>query len=448
LAASRRGLATLGMALRRPSAVAGLAFLLALALISVYTLVSVPYPVAVRRWNHEAAVWINQPQSALPEWANLFRRHDLPRSLFLSSRADPAHKTVTPLSEDVKEIILTFDFDYPYGGFPEGLLLDLFPRQETKRPFVALTWLTPDGREYSLGEYSFDRPLRLFFDQNLKLPRELAGTMPQESLFTDPAAREQALPGRYQLRVEGLVFEADADLEAEFRLTGRVFGWAGTDFQRRDMLLALAWGAPVALAFGLLGAVGTTLLTVLVAATGAWFGGWVDGVVQRLTEINLILPVFPILLILYNFHAKSLWVLLGAVVLLGIFGNAVKTYRAVFLQAKEAPYVEAARAYGASDLRIISHYLIPRILPVVVPQLILTVPTFVYLEATLAFLNMSDPVLPTWGKLIQAGIVNGGLTGASHTLLFPAGLAFLTASAFLLVGYALERVLNPRLAEH
>jgi peptide/nickel transport system permease protein len=408
----------------------------------------VPYAVAVQRWNYEAAVWINQPQNALPEWVNLFRRHDLPRSLALSSQADPALKTVTPLSPDVKEIILAFTFDYPYGGFPQDLVLDLNPRQAAKLPFVSLSWHTPDGREYDLGAYNFDAPLRLFFDQNVKLPRELAGTIPQESLFADPGAPRRALPGTYTLRAEGLVFEADADLEGAFRLTGQVFGWAGTDYQRRDVLLALAWGAPVALAFGLLGAVGTTLLTVLVAAAGAWFGGWVDGLVQRLTEINLILPVFPILLIVYNFYANSLWIVLGVVVLIGIFGNAVKTYRAIFLQAKEAPYVEAARAYGASDLRVIAFYLLPRVGSVILPQLILTVPTYVYLEATLAFLNMSDPVLPTWGKLIQAAIVNGGLTGAYHTLLLPAGLAFLTASAFLLIGYALERVLNPRLADH
>jgi peptide/nickel transport system permease protein len=435
-------------ALRAPAPLAGLCFLLALVAVSLYTVVAVPYPEAVRLWNHDSAVWATRPQKALPEWINLFRQEDLPRSLTLSSQADPALKTVTALSDDVKEIVLTFAFDYPYAGFPQALVLNIDPQFAAKRPFVSLAWLTPDGRELSLGDFSFDRPQNLIFAQSLKLPRELAGTAPEVSLFTDPGApTRRALPGRYTLRVEGLVFEAAADLDAEFRLFGQVYGWAGTDHQRRDTLLALAWGAPVALAFGLLGAVATTFLTVLVAAAGAWFGGWVDGLAQRLTEINLILPAFPILLILYNFYTKSLWVLLGVVVLLGIFGSALKTYRAAFLQIKEAPYVEAARAYGASDLRLIGHYLVPRILPLLIPQLILTVPTYVYLEATLAFLNMSDPLLPTWGKLIQGSIANGGLTTAPHTLLLPAGILLLTAGAFMLVGYALERVLNPRLAD-
>jgi peptide/nickel transport system permease protein len=151
------------------------------------------------------------------------------------------------------------------------------------------------------------------------------------------------------------------------------------------------------------------------------------------------------MLIVYSFYAKNVWALLGIAILLGIFGSAVKTYRAAFLQVKEAPYVEAARSYGASDWRIIFRYLVPRILPVLVPQMVLTIPSFVFLEATLAFLNMSDPQLPTWGKLIQAGMANGALDGPIHTVVLPVAALLLTSIGFLLVGYSLERVLNPRL---
>jgi peptide/nickel transport system permease protein len=189
------------------------------------------------------------------------------------------------------------------------------------------------------------------------------------------------------------------------------------------------------------------MITMFIAALGAWFGGWVDGLIQRMTEVNLILPVFPVLLIVYNFYSKSLWVLLGVMVLFSVFGSAIKTYRAAFLQVKESPYIEAARSYGASGARIVLRYLAPRVAPILIPQLVALVPTYVFLEATLSFLNMADPNIPTWGRLIREGINEGALTDAYHWVLEPAGLLLLVGFAFLMVGFALERIFNPRLRE-
>jgi peptide/nickel transport system permease protein len=386
------------------------------------------------------------PPNAFPEWTNLFRAVDLPKSYVLDSASPAIVKTVEDLGQDVKRITMVYPVDYPYTGFPQSMELAVNPIFTAKLPFLSILWHTPDGREVSLGEFILDAPRTLDFSEGTRdLERFLAGRDPKVALFEDPARPGTALPGAYELRVEALVFEADGEMEARLAVYGQVSGWAGTDHRRRDVGLALLWGAPVALAIGVAGALGTSLLTMLVAAAGAWYGGRLDGLVQRLTEVNLVLPAFPIMLIVYNFYAKSVWALLGIAILLGIFGSAVKTYRAAFLQVKEAPYVEAARSYGASDWRIIFRYLVPRILPVLVPQMVLTIPSYVFLEATLAFLNMSDPQLPTWGKLIQAGLANGGLDGPIHTILLPVGALLLTSLGFLLIGYSLERVLNPRM---
>ena len=120
---------------------------------------------------------------------------------------------------------------------------------------------------------------------------------------------------------------------------------------RRDLTLALLWGTPVALAFGFLAAICSSLLSMVIAAFGAWYGRWVDGLIQRLVEINMVLPAFPIMLLIFNFYSKRIWVILGVTVLLSIFGGAVKTYRSVFLQLRESLYIESAKAYGASDMR-------------------------------------------------------------------------------------------------
>ena len=156
------------------------------------------------------------------------------------------------------------------------------------------------------------------------------------------------------------MFEEPMELEAEFIIYGQVHGLAGTDAGRRDLMVAILWGTAVALAFALLAAVGATFCMMLLAAMGAWFGGWLDELLQRITEVNMVLPFLPVSLMIFTLYSKSFWVLLGVVVLLSIFGNNLKSYRAIFLQTKQAPYIEAARSYGTRDWRIIFSYLSPR----------------------------------------------------------------------------------------
>ena len=191
-----------------------------------------------------------------------------------------------------------------------------------------------------------------------------------------------------------------------------------------------------------------TIVTLVIAAIGVWFGGWIDGLIQRLTEINMILPMFPALLLVYTLYSKSFWVLLGVTVLLSIFGSGIKNYRSLFIQIKELPYFEVAKSYGASDWRIIFRYLIPRIGAIIIPQLVILVPSYVFLEAGLAVLGLYDPLTPpTWGQLVMDGLTHGIQQGALHLALEPAFLLLLTGYAFLLLGISLERVFEPRLRE-
>jgi peptide/nickel transport system permease protein len=139
-------------------------------------------------------------------------------------------------------------------------------------------------------------------------------------------------------------------------------------------------------------------------------------------------------------------VILTAVIILSIFGQGIKTFRAVFLQVKESPYIEAARAYGAGSTRIILQYMVPRLIPMLIPQFIVLIPSYVFLEASLAILGLGDPTLPTWGKIIQDAEANGALyQGWYYWVIEPSVLLMMTGLAFSLVGYALDRVFNPRL---
>ena len=444
---------------RYPTAVVGAVLIMILLVLSIVTLVTIPLPEAVVKWNGYDNAWIYNPQRAPPAWTNLFRRQDLPETIVFSTVPDQlegktsgikigqASKTHQVLSEVTSEVLISIPFEYQYDVPPQDVILKFYGHYDEKKPFVELYWVLPNGTTLEVGDFSLTSNLtyHVSADGEFKPPVEIDLL----ELFTDPNSPESGvLRGSYELRIVGLVFEPGADIDVEFISYGLVHGLAGTDHRRRDLSLALLWGMPIALTFGLVGAVGTTLVTIVIAGTGTWFGGWLDALIQRTTEMSMLLPAFPILLLVYIFVSKSFWIILGVMILLNIFGSAVKNYRAVFLQIRESPYIEAAVSYGASSWRIIFKYLIPRIMSVMIPQLVILIPSYVYLEATLAYLNMSDPLLPTWGKIIKDALQEGGLRGGSyHWVLEPTILLFLTGYAFLMLGFALERVFEPRLRD-
>ncbi len=430
-----------------PSAVVGLLIIAALIGVSIYAVLAIPYDEAIRLWRGGEEIWYDSPKNAPPVWYNLFRKDDLPETIAMSSRDGVGSKSTEVVSDEMTQIAMSFSFDYPYRKFPDEMIAFFDAQYSEKQPYVSLSWLTPDGRDIRLADFAIMESDSYRPVQDEKLIRRLDGQSPQQGLFVDPTSEESvALKGTYTLQVSALVFEDDANVDAELVIYGQVHGLAGTDDRRRDLMVALLWGTPIALSFGLLAAVGTTLTTMSIAGIGVWFGGWADELIQRVTEVNMILPVLPILIMVGTFYSRSIWLMLGVIILLNIFGAGIKTYRAMFLQVKEAPYIEAARAYGASNTRIIFRYLIPRIIPMLLPGLVVTVPLFVFTEAALAVLGLGDPILPTWGKMMAAARQSGALyEGHYYWLLEPAVLLMMTGLAFSLVGYALDRVFNPRL---
>lgn len=427
-----------------PSAVAGLSVIGLLVLTSVYAVVAIPYGEAIRLWRGGEALWLENPRNARPVWMTLFRP-DLPRTIVVRSQGAP--RRVEDLGGGVRQVTMTLAFDYPYHDFPDGLGVFLETEAVDRPPHVALLWHTPDGAEIRINEFTV-RPREVYrLSDDPRLRQELGGP-PEVVLLASPDAPDRVLRGRYQLLVRGYLFEQASTLEARLVVYGKAHGLAGTDHLRRDLTIPLLWGAPIAMAFGLLAAVGSTLSTLVIAAVGVWYGRWVDGAIQRITEVNLILPALPILIMIGTLYSRSIWVILGVVILLGIFGPGIKTYRALFLQVKEAPYVEAARAYGAGNLRTVFVYMIPRAIPVLIPQFVTLIPSFVFLEATLAVLGLGDPVLPTWGKVIEDAYSKGALfSGHYYWVLEPAVLLMLTGLGFTMLGFALDRIFNPRLRE-
>lgn len=431
---------------RYPSAVAAVIIIGLLVLMSIYAVIRLPYSEAIRLWRAGEAIWLENPRNAAPKWINWFGANQ-PETIKLTP--EKARITTESLGGGARRVTYRFTFDFFYDAFPKEIAAFFTASFAKTPPQVMLTWLTPDGREISLGSRTVKASDRYIITGDPSLARRL-GPAIEEALFLAPAQPadsgvKKPLKGRYTVILEAYLFEEGARLEPKVIVYGQVHGWAGTDHLRRDLSVALLWGAPIAMIFGILAAVGISVAHFVISGIGAWFGGVVDIFVDRLTELRMILPLLPILIMVGTLWSRSLWTILWVLLVFNLIGGT-KTYRAMFLQAREAPYIEAARAYGAGNFRIVFRYLLPRLIPVLVPAFVLAIPNYVFLEASLAILGLGDPLLPTWGKVIQEAYSNDALyKGLYYWLLEPAALLMLTGLGFSMLGFTLDRIFNPRL---
>jgi peptide/nickel transport system permease protein len=428
---------------RYPSLAAGVTLLAVMVTIALYAMISIPLDEAKRLWRGGPGVWDDNPKTAEPLLVDWLTSDRLARTIIVPS--EDGITRLEPLGENrtLVEILLPFRFDY--DGFPTELTLSTRVTGGEAPYYISVFWETPGHETITLQE---DRrtlgsdTYRISQDADL---RNRLTFLPHKGLFTAPGNRESPVIGDYRLVLRAELHE-DAEITSRLVVYGQVEGLFGTDNRRRDLGVALLWGMPIALMFGVLAAVGAQISTFVLGAIGTWFGGKVDAIFNRLVELSMLLPLLPLLIVVGYVYSRSIWVMLGVVIALNVFSASMKVYRAMFLQAKESLYIEAAQAYGAGNWRIIFRYLMPRLAPILLPQFVTVIPTFVFIEASLAVLGLGDPELPTWGKIIYDARVNDALLrGQYYWIVQPSILLMMLGTGFALVGYSLDRIFNPRL---
>lgn len=437
-----------------PTAIVGLILLTLVIGMAFYTMITIPYEEAVILWRGDEADTYRQPEKVPPTWVNAFRSDKLPGSFYNVISEDGAEGVVIEdnTEDGIQDVTYHYTFDYDADAYLQELLIYMTAEFDEKQPFVDITMTTPDDREIKLYNGGVEPISRIFLSQDKKLKRRVGDVDPMVGIFATPetvkSEEPEVLKGEYTMHIRVKAFEPNMKTTTEVVAHGQVYGLGGTDHMGRDVTTALMWGAPIALAFGLVAAFGVSILTLAIAAASTWYGGWVDQLVQRITEVNMMLPFLPILIMVGTFYSRSLWLILGTVILLSIFSASVKTYRATFLQVKQSTYIEAAQVYGASNSRIVFRYMMPKVVPMLIPNLVLSIPSYVFLEASLAVLGLGDPTLPTWGKLIYDAYSRGALwNNQFYWVLEPAALLIITGFAFAMVGFALDRIFNPRLRD-
>jgi peptide/nickel transport system permease protein len=234
----------------------------------------------------------------------------------------------------------------------------------------------------------------------------------------------------------------DIDLTARLQPPSRTH-LLGTDTIGHDVFTRLLYAGRVSLLVGFSAAAVAALVGVLVGATAGFYGGPVDNILMRITDVSLALPDLPILIVLSRYLGGSV---LGIVFVISLFAwrGVARLVRGEVLKLKAQEFNDAARALGATDLRILVRHLVPNALAPVIVASTLIVGGAILTEAALSFLGIGiQPPVPSWGNMLQNA--QDFILSAPRLAVYPGVMIFLVVLCFNFVGDGLRDALDPRL---
>lgn len=219
----------------------------------------------------------------------------------------------------------------------------------------------------------------------------------------------------------------------------------GTDDLGRDVLSRLLYGGRVSLAVGLSAVAFYVIIGVVLGSAAGYYGGWVDSLIMRLTDMVMIIPFFPLALTMAALLRPGLFTTTLVLGLLG-WAGVCRLVRGEFLSLRQQEYVEAARAEGAGDLRIIFRHLLPNAVGPVAVSATLGVASAIMGEAGLSFLGFGvQPPTPSWGNMLSSALSLRALLLQPWLWVPPGMMIFTAVLAVNLVGEGLREALDPRL---
>ena len=457
---------------------AGAVFLGLLVAVSIYVVIAYPLDFGTRLWNNPA-VWADNPKSIPPAWTNIF-----------SPTKKVEHTTfkVTEPSEIVPDgdettLFYTFELDYDYDGFPSFTSFAIANvTYHSRTPIITLTIARPDGKEILLYRHVVlgpapgetppisryvETPHRVYLsgdntvlfniadylrdDFGLDMATSELRGMIDKAIFgvpTDGGQDFSVLQGKYTVTATARTYHPDDSIgEVSFVLGGSVYGFMGTDSLGRDLATGLLFGFPIALLIGLTTAILTTIIGTFFGIVSGYVGGRTDIAIQRFSDILSNIPLLPILIFLAFIIGQKLWLVILVLIVFGWPGLTILV-RSMVLHYNSSQLVEATKALGASKWRIMFRHVLFQIAPFVLAQMIFFTPAAILAEASLSFLGLGDPSIPTWGQILESGFTTGAVYAGYWWWVIPPGLlVVLAAMTFVLLALGMEPVVNPKLRE-
>ncbi|MFB7123962.1 ABC transporter permease [Kitasatospora sp. NPDC056273] len=249
-------------------------------------------------------------------------------------------------------------------------------------------------------------------------------------LFTSVDPRAGDLRNHYLTKPNyGHLFQAD---------------WFGYDLQGRSIYARVVYGARASIIVGICVTLGVTILGGLAGMVAGYFGGWVDTIISRVTDIFFGIPLLLGSLVVLNaFTSRTVWSVVFALVALG-WTQMTRVMRGSVITVKQADFVTAAKALGAGTWRIMFKHILPNAVAPVIVVATIALGGYIATEATLSFLGigLQDPTI-SWG--IDINSAQKVIRTAPFALFFPAGMLSLTVLAFIMLGDAVRDALDPKL---
>ena len=218
--------------------------------------------------------------------------------------------------------------------------------------------------------------------------------------------------------------------------------WFGTDLQGHDIYARTVYGARASVTVGLGATLAVFLLGGVLGALAGFYGGWVDAVVSRVTDVFFGLPLLLGAIVLMQvMHHRTVWTVIAILALFG-WPQVARIARGAVLEVRASDYVLAARALGLSRFQILLRHALPNALGPVIAVATIALGLFIVTEATLSYLGVGLPTfVVSWGGDIN--VDQSRLRSGSPILFYPAGALAITVLAFMMMGDAVRDALDP-----
>jgi peptide/nickel transport system permease protein len=222
--------------------------------------------------------------------------------------------------------------------------------------------------------------------------------------------------------------------------------WLGTTQLGQDVLAQVVTGAGATLEIGAGAGLLATVISIVIGIGGGYAGGIADEALSLLSNVVLVIPALPLIIVIASFvHASGIWSTVAVIAFVSWAASA-RVLRAQTLSVRNREYVLAAKAGGEPGWRIVFFEILPNELPIIVSQFIFSMIFAILTQAGLAFLGLANPDQLTWGTILYFAQNDGALSSGAWWWFVPPGLCIAVLGMGLaLINFSLDEILNPRL---